>query len=82
VIDEQSKEVAFRCGHKSIKNMGVFAHVQVGEDLDRLTNRRKFIVTRKRNKNFVADTADIDRRLRRQRMRQSAMKKRDHVRNP
>jgi hypothetical protein len=28
------------------------------------------------------NTADIDRRLRRQRMRQSAMKKRDHVRNP
>jgi hypothetical protein len=56
--------------------------VQVGEDLDRLTDRRKFIVTRKRNKNFVADTADIDRRLRRQRMRKSAMKKRDHVRNP
>ena len=53
--------------------------MQMSENFDRLTNCRKFVVARKRNKNFVADSADIDHRLRRQRMRESAMEKSDHV---
>ena len=39
--------------------MRVFAHVEVGQDLDRLTGSGQFVVARKRNENFVADAADF-----------------------
>ena len=82
VIDEQPKEIALRCRHESIENLSILAHVQMGENFNRLTNCRKFVIARERNENLVADPADVDRRLRRQRMRESAMKKSDHFRNP
>src|SRR5205823_5072260 len=78
VIDQQAKEIAFRRAHESVENLRILAHVQMRENFNRLTDCWKFVVTRKRNKNLVANTANIDRRLRRQRVNQAAMEKGDH----
>ena len=68
VIDQQPKQIALRRAHESVKHVRIFANDQMSENVNRLTNRRKFVVTRKRNENLVTDTTDIDRRLRRQRL--------------
>jgi hypothetical protein len=51
----------------------------MSQDSQRLADGRKFIVTRKRDKNFVTNAANIDDRLRRQRARELAIEKRNHV---
>jgi len=63
VVHQQSKQIPFSRAHESVKDMRVFAHGQMGENSDGLTGGGKFVVTRKRNENFVADAVDIDRRL-------------------
>src|ERR1700726_3218220 len=50
----------------------------MSEDLHRLSSRGQFVVTRERNENFIADTADIDDRLSGQRGSESAVEKGDH----
>ena len=59
--------------------MRVLADGQMGENADRLTDRRQLVVTRKRNENFVTDAVHIDDRLRRQRALQFAVEKGDHL---
>src|SRR4029450_11041867 len=72
VIDPQSKKIALRRRHESIKDLCVFPYVQMSQNANILASCRQFIVARKRNKNFVADSANIDNRLRGQRAAQSA----------
>src|SRR5439155_18452413 len=79
VIDQQAKELALRRAHESVENLRILAHMQVRENFNRLPDSRKFVVTRKRNKNLVANTGNIDRSLRRQRVHQAAMEKSDHA---
>ena len=69
VIDEQTKQIALGRGHEAVKNVRVFAHVQMGQNLHRLARRREFVVARERDENFVADAAHIDDGLGRQRAR-------------
>ena len=78
VVDQQTKKISLRRAHESVENLSVLAHVQMRENFNRLPDCRKFVVTRKRNKNLVANTTNIDRRLRRQRVHQAAMEKCDH----
>jgi hypothetical protein len=59
--------------------MRVFANGQMRENPDGLADGGKFIITRKRNENFVADAVDVDRCLSRQRAYEFAVKKRDHL---
>src|SRR5437764_193781 len=54
--------------HQSVENLRILAHVQMRENFNRLSDSGKFVVTRKRNKNLVANTGNIDRSLRRQRV--------------
>jgi hypothetical protein len=52
--------------------------MQMRENFNRLPDRGKLIVTRKRNKDLVANTANINCRLCRERVHQPAMEKCDH----
>ena len=52
--------------------------MKMREDADVLPGRRKFVVTRKRNKNFIADPVDIDNRLGGQRVDKFAAEKCNH----
>ena len=81
VIHQEPKQIAFRCAQESIQNVGVLAHVQMGEHFDRLTDRWKLVVARKGNENFVANAVYLDCCLRWQSMCEPAAKKRDHVGN-
>ena len=65
VVDEEPKQIAFGGGHEAVKNLRVFADVEMSEDLHGLTGRGKFVVARQRDENFVADAADLDDGLRR-----------------
>ena len=56
--------------------------MQMSQDAHRLPGRGKFVVTRKRDKDFVANSANIDNRLCRQCTDQFAVQKRDHVLQP
>src|SRR5437762_13407465 len=79
VIDYQSKKIALSCGHESVKDLCIFAHMQVSQNANTLASCRQFVVARKRNKNFVANSANIDNRLRGQRSDQFAVEKCDHL---
>src|SRR5438034_11004783 len=58
--------------------MSVFANGQMSKNTNRFADGRQFIVARERNEDFVADAADVNNRLRRQRADKSAIEKRDH----
>src|SRR5205814_2158038 len=60
VVDQQSKQVAFGAGHEAVKDLRIFANVKMNQDLNWLSGSRQFVITRKRNENFVADAADVD----------------------
>src|SRR5688500_14664589 len=78
VVDEEAEEVALRRGHEAVKNVRVFADMEMRQDLHRLTGGGKFIVAGKRDENFVADATDIHNRLGGQGRREIAVEKRDH----
>src|SRR5439155_1069822 len=69
IINEQSKKIALSCGHESVKDVCIFPHMKMGEDADVLPGRRKFVVTRKRNKNSIARSRFISARKPRTRLR-------------
>src|SRR6266542_3072858 len=78
MINEQPEKVALGRRHEPVKHMRILAHRQMSKNPDRLPGRWQFVVTRKRNKDFVPDTADIDNRLGRQGIYEFAVKKGDH----
>src|SRR5438876_931152 len=78
MIDEQPEKVALGRRHEPVKHMRILAHRQMSKNPDRLPGRWQFVVTRKRNKDFVPDAADIDNRLGRQGIYEFAVKKGDH----
>ena len=73
VIDQQSKKIALSRRHESVKDLCIFPHVQMSQNANILASCRQFVVARKRNKNFVTNSANIDNCLRGQRADQFAV---------
>ncbi len=68
VVDEEAEEVALGGGHEAIEDVGVFAHLQMRQNPDRLAIGREFVKTRQGDEHLVADAMNIDNDLRRERL--------------
>src|SRR5207249_559334 len=66
VVDQQTKQIALRRRHETVKNLRVLPNMKMPKDPQRLTHCRKFVVARKRDENFVTNAIHIDNGLRRQ----------------
>ena len=77
-VDQQTKQVALRGAHETVERVGVFAHRQVGEQLNFLARLRQFVVRRKRDQHLVANAVDGDDDLRREGLDEFSVEKGDH----
>jgi hypothetical protein len=79
MINQKAKKVAFGDGHKAIKDVSVFTHMEMSEDLNHLAGRRQFVVTGERNENLVTNSAYVQDSLGWQRTHQATAQECNHV---
>ncbi len=65
-------------GHKAVKDMGVFAHDQVGQELDGLAGGGELVKGGEGNEDLVADAVDFHRDLGGKGVNEFALQKSNH----
>src|SRR5438093_2297847 len=81
-MDQQAKQLPFRHGHESIKDVGILAHDQVREQLHLLARLGELFIRGQRNERFVADAIDVDDDLSGEGFDEFALEEGDHRQAP
>jgi hypothetical protein len=79
IVDKKPKQIAFGRGHESVERVRVLSNVKMRENSDRLPDSRQLVIAGKRNEQLVSNAIHIHDGLSRERGREEAFKKRDHV---